>query len=121
MEITININCEALMELAKSLNNFCQLEKVKAQNFETYKEADNKSETKSKLSKSKGNKGISNIDKNVETAKYSVEDIRKAFTEFAKKNGKEAAKEILLRYNSDRVTELPESVYSEVMDILKED
>ena len=46
---------------------------------------------------------------------YTIEQVRAAFTKYAKTNGKEAAKELLIKYGAGKVTELKESDYAAVM------
>ena len=46
---------------------------------------------------------------------YTIEQVRAAFTKYAKTNGKEAAKELLIKYGAGKVTELKESDYEAVM------
>lgn len=50
----------------------------------------------------------------------TIEEVRAAFVKFAKANGKDAAKEILTRFNSAKVTELKEEDYAAVMAALGE-
>lgn len=48
-------------------------------------------------------------------ASYTIEQVRAAFTKYAKTNGKAAAKELLTKYGAGKVTELKESDYAAVM------
>ena len=50
----------------------------------------------------------------------SIEDIRAAFSAFAKKNGKDQAKEILAKYGASKVTEIKESDYNSVIQDIKQ-
>ena len=46
---------------------------------------------------------------------YTIEQVRAAFTKYAKQNGKEAAKKLLEKFGAGKVTELKESDYAAVM------
>lgn len=61
------------------------------------------------------------VEKETEEPKFTIEEVRSAFAKFAKANGKEAAKGVLARFNADKVTELKESDYSDVMKALEEE
>lgn len=50
----------------------------------------------------------------------TIEEVRSAFANFAKKNGKDAAKELLKRFNATKVTELRENDYGAVISAIKE-
>lgn len=46
---------------------------------------------------------------------YTIEQVRAAFTKFAKQNGREAAKKLLEKFGAGKVTELKENDYAAVM------
>lgn len=46
---------------------------------------------------------------------YTIEQVRAAFTKYAKANGREAAKKLLEKFGAGKVTELKESDYAAVM------
>lgn len=46
---------------------------------------------------------------------YTIEQVRAAFTKYAKQNGKEAAKKLLEKFGAGKVTELKASDYAAVM------
>ena len=46
---------------------------------------------------------------------YTIEQVRAAFTKYAKTNGKEAAKKLLEKFGAGKVTELKESDYAAIM------
>ena len=50
---------------------------------------------------------------------FTIEEVRSAFAKFAKANGKDAAKEVLAKFNANKVTGLKESDYSNVMKVLE--
>lgn len=51
---------------------------------------------------------------------YTVEDVRKAFSDLAKKRGNDAAKNILKMFGSSKVTELKPECFGEVMKAIGE-
>lgn len=46
---------------------------------------------------------------------YTIEQVRAAFTKYAKTNGREAAKKLLEKFGAGKVTELKENDYAAVM------
>lgn len=46
---------------------------------------------------------------------YTIEQVRAAFTKYAKQNGKEAAKKLLEKFGAGKVTELKPEDYAAVM------
>ena len=46
---------------------------------------------------------------------YTIEQVRAAFTKYARTNGKEAAKKLLEKFGAGKVTELKEGDYAAVM------
>lgn len=46
---------------------------------------------------------------------YTIEQVRAAFTKFAKQNGKEAAKKLLEKFGAGKVTEIKAGDYAAVM------
>lgn len=46
---------------------------------------------------------------------YTIEQVRAAFTKYAKQNGKEAAKKLLEKFGAGKVTELKPEDYTAVM------
>lgn len=46
---------------------------------------------------------------------YTIEQVRAAFTKYAKTNGKEAAKKLLEKFGAGKVTELKQTDYAAVM------
>lgn len=46
---------------------------------------------------------------------YTIEQVRAAFTKYAKANGREAAKKLLEKFGAGKVTELKEGDYAAVM------
>lgn len=46
---------------------------------------------------------------------YAIEQVRAAFTKYAKTNGKEAAKKLLEKFGAGKVTELKKTDYTAVM------
>ena len=46
---------------------------------------------------------------------YTIEQVRAAFTKFAKQNGKEAAKKLLEKFGAGKVTELKKTDYAAIM------
>lgn len=46
---------------------------------------------------------------------YTIEQVRAAFTKYAKANGREAAKKLLEKFGAGKVTELKENDYAAVM------
>lgn len=46
---------------------------------------------------------------------YTIEQVRAAFTKYAKTNGKEAAKKLLEKFGAGKVTELKKTDYAAVM------
>lgn len=51
---------------------------------------------------------------------FTIEEVRSAFANFAKANGKDAAKEMLKKFNAAKVTELKETDYGAVISAIKE-
>ena len=56
-------------------------------------------------------------DKNAEvtTTEYAIEEVRKAFGEYAKSQGRDKAKGLLQEMGYDKVTEIPPERYTEAM------
>ncbi len=56
-------------------------------------------------------------DKNAEvtTTEYTIEEVRKAFGEYAKSQGRDKAKGLLQEMGYDKVTEIPPERYTEAM------
>ena len=56
-------------------------------------------------------------DKNAEvtTTEYTIEEVRKAFGEYAKSQGRDKAKGLLQEMGYDKVTEIPPERYAEAM------
>ena len=56
-------------------------------------------------------------DKNAEvtTTEYAIEEVRKAFGEYAKSQGRDKAKGLLQEMGYDKVTEIPPERYAEAM------
>ena len=56
-------------------------------------------------------------DKNAEvtTTEYAIEEVRKAFGEYAKSQGRDKAKELLQEMGYGKVTEIPPERYAEAM------
>jgi hypothetical protein len=50
-----------------------------------------------------------------EEPEYTIEQVRAAFTKYAKTNGREAAKKLLEKFGAGKVTELKENDYAAVM------
>lgn len=50
-----------------------------------------------------------------EEPEYTIEQVRAAFTKYAKQNGKEAAKKLLEKFGAGKVTELKKTDYAAVM------
>lgn len=50
-----------------------------------------------------------------EEPEYAIEQVRAAFTKYAKQNGKEAAKKLLEKFGAGKVTELKKTDYAAVM------
>ena len=50
-----------------------------------------------------------------EEPEYAIEQVRAAFTKYAKQNGKEAAKKLLEKFGAGKVTELKKTDYTAVM------
>ena len=50
-----------------------------------------------------------------EEPEYAIEQVRAAFTKYAKQNGKEAAKRLLEKFGAGKVTELKKTDYAAVM------
>lgn len=46
---------------------------------------------------------------------YTIEQVRAAFTKYAKQNGKEAAKKLLEKFGAGKVTELKKTEYAAIM------
>ena len=46
---------------------------------------------------------------------YTIEQVRAAFTKYAKQNGKEAAKKLLEKFGAGKVTELKKTDYAAIM------
>lgn len=46
---------------------------------------------------------------------YTIEQVRAAFTKYAKQNGKEAAKKLLEKFGAGKVTELKNTDYAAIM------
>lgn len=50
---------------------------------------------------------------------YTVEEVRKAFSDMAKEKGKDKAKELLQQFGASKVTELRKDYYSAIMELIK--
>lgn len=50
-----------------------------------------------------------------EEPEYAIEQVRAAFTKYAKQNGKEAAKKLLEKFGAGKVTELKKTDYAAIM------
>lgn len=50
-----------------------------------------------------------------EEPEYTIEQVRAAFTKYAKRDGKEAAKKLLEKFGAGKVTELKKTDYAAVM------
>lgn len=50
-----------------------------------------------------------------EEPEYAIEQVRAAFTKYAKQNGKEAAKKLLEKFGAGKVTEIKAGDYAAVM------
>lgn len=121
MEITVNINADTLAgainnlaramlidnnSIAESINSLVlSASPIEAEAVKSKPEP--KEEPKPELK-----------EENVEPS-YRIEDVRAAFSTFAKAKGKDKAKEILARFNSSKVTEIKESDYNAVMKVLE--
>lgn len=55
-----------------------------------------------------------------DTPKVSLDDVRKAFTELSHNKGKDVAKQVIADLGYKRVTEIPESEYSNAFNTVKE-
>lgn len=120
VNLTINdISAKEAMELLQLAQKFdCTNDTVKptiVESMKGFKTAvdsmtEKVSETKTEPEKPKAEK----------TA-IKIEDVRAAFAKFAKANGKDAAKEILTKFNATKVTELREEDYGAVMLALGEE
>lgn len=53
-----------------------------------------------------------------DNTRYTIEDVRAAFSTYAKKNGKDKAKEVLAKFSASKVTELNESDYAAIISII---
>lgn len=51
---------------------------------------------------------------------YTIEDVRAAFSAYAKAKGKEKAKELLAKFGANKVTALDSANYTAVMNYIKE-
>lgn len=125
MEITVNINADTLAgainnlaramlidnnSIAESINSLVlSASPIEAEAVKSKPEPkeEPKEEPKPELK-----------EENVEPS-YRIEDVRAAFSTFAKAKGKDKAKEILARFNSSKVTEIKESDYNAVMKVLE--
>lgn len=52
--------------------------------------------------------------------KFTIEEVRSAFANYAKANSKDKAKEMLKRFNATKVTEIKEEDYGAVLTAIKE-
>lgn len=127
MEITVNINADTLAEsinnlasallidnnnLSESINNLAlAASPIEAVAVRT-KPDDGKSVAMDLLEKAEPK------EEKAETS-HKIEDVRAAFSAFAKAKGKDKAKEILAQFNASKVTELKESDYNAVMEVLE--
>nr|DAM27376.1 MAG TPA: hypothetical protein [Caudoviricetes sp.] len=58
--------------------------------------------------------------KQPEESKFTLEEVRKSLGDLSKSKGKEVAKGILGQFNVSKVTELDESQYNSIMEVIKE-
>lgn len=119
MEITVNINADTLAEainnLAESINNIAlsasPIEAVAVKPEPKQEKAEPKAKPKKEPK--------AEPKKEKEEPSYKIEDVRAAFSTFAKAKGKDKAKEILAQFSASKVTELKEGDYNEVMKVLE--
>lgn len=111
-----------LLQLAQTFNT-CTDKAEKSIPTETMKDfadtVNNFAEGISEPKKVKTTEGITQKSEST-TDVITIEEVRSAFANFAKKNGKDAAKEMLKKFNAAKVTELKETDYCAVISAIKE-